>query len=105
MTGFIQTIVGWEEMRTRAETWPVIAAGACGSVCAAILVLRDIPGTAWLPEADPTPIALQLLAATLAGAMLASVLFRAATLYFRRKRPQPLAAPTLRVVRLPYTSD
>jgi hypothetical protein len=73
-----------EEMRTRAEMWPVLAAGACGSVCGAILVLRDIPYAAWLPEADPTPVAVQLLAGTLAGEVVASLVVYTAMLCLRR---------------------
>lgn len=73
-------------MRTRAETWPLIAAGACGSVWGAILVLRCIPDAAWSAEADPTPIAVQLLAGTLAAQACASLLCYAAMLYLRRRK-------------------
>jgi len=75
-----------EEMRTRAESWPLLAAGACGSVWGAMLVFRCIPDAAWLSEADPTPVAVQLLAGTLAGEVCASLLCYAGMLYLRRRR-------------------
>jgi hypothetical protein len=52
-------------------------------------VLRGIPDAAWLPEADPAPVAAQLLAGTLAGAVLASILCYAVMLYLGRGKAVP----------------
>jgi hypothetical protein len=51
-----------------------------------MLVFRCIPDAAWLPEADPAPLAMQLLAGTLAGEVCASLLCYAGMQYLRRRR-------------------